>query len=292
MGRYDVRTLDGPFGVEVRGLDGTEVPSGEDLAELRRLIDEHSLLLFPDVHDMSYGVQTTLTAALVGHEVRLAEAAAASGVPVDQKPPSYVSNREAGAQAPYGRLLFHTDMMWADDPCHALSLYGVDVEQPSVPTVFAGAASGWATLPAELRSRVEGLTALHVTGTKMREVDDDLLVSSFTQDFSTVTPIENPHPRTGRPLLFVSQGNTEAIVGMEEAESEALLGELFDHLYSPQNLYAHPWRNGDLVVWDNLAVQHARANVPVDGPARTLQKVFSPADTGVRVSDLSYSSLD
>jgi alpha-ketoglutarate-dependent taurine dioxygenase len=292
MGHYDVTVLDAPFGAEVRGLDSTAVPQGAQLDELRQLLDDHVLLVFPDVEDLSYGVQTRLTAAVVGHEDRLAQAAATSGVPIDEKPPSYVSNREAGSQAPYGRLLFHTDMMWADEPCHALSLYGVEVEQPAVPTTFAGAARGWETLPADLRSRVQGLTALQLTGTKMREVDDDLLMSSFTQDFSTITPIENPHPRTGRPLLFVSQGNTEEIVGMDEAASEELLGELFDHLYAPQNLYAHPWRTGDLVVWDNLAVQHARANVKADGPTRTLQKVFSPADVGVKVGDLSYSRID
>jgi alpha-ketoglutarate-dependent taurine dioxygenase len=290
MGPYEVSPLSPELGAQVRGLRTDALPEGEALAELRALLDERSLLLFPDV-SVDYPFQTMFTALMVGHEDRLP----ADLRDLDEAPPmkpSYVSNRESGSQAPYGRLLFHTDMMWHTDPCHALSLHGVDVEQPSVPTVFASTTRAWQTLPAELRERVAGLSVLQVTGTKMRDVDDDLLISSFDQDYSTVTPIEVAHPRTGRPMLFVSQGNTEEIVDMDPVESEALLAELFAHLYAPANLFEHHWRNGDLVVWDNLAVQHARSNVQIDGPARTLQKVFSPAVTPMTVEALNYSRLE
>jgi alpha-ketoglutarate-dependent taurine dioxygenase len=79
---------------------------------------------------------------------------------------------------------------------------------------------------------------------------------------------------------------------MDPVEGEALLAELFEHLYAPANLLEHRWRNGDLVLWDNLAVQHARANVQSDGPSRTLQKVFSPAVTPMTASALAYSRLE
>jgi taurine dioxygenase len=36
------------------------------------------------------------------------------------------------------------------------------------------------------------------------------------------------------------------------------------------------WQNGDLIVFDNLLMQHARGNVLPDGPARTLRKVIAP----------------
>ncbi len=42
-------------------------------------------------------------------------------------------------------------MMWADTPMELLSLYGLEVEQPSVPTVFASATHAWDALPEELR---------------------------------------------------------------------------------------------------------------------------------------------
>jgi taurine dioxygenase len=69
---------------------------------------------------------------------------------------------------------------------------------------------------------------------------------------------------------------TREIVELPAAESDALLEALFAHLYAPANTLEHGWCAGDLVVWDNLSVQHARANVRVDGPARTLRKVSVP----------------
>jgi taurine dioxygenase len=81
-------------------------------------------------------------------------------------------------------------------------------------------------------------------------------------------------------------------VGLGPDESEELLEELFQYLYAPANLLEHVWRNGDLVVWDNFAVQHARANVRTDGPARTLRKVYSPVEHEMAAGTLRYGSLD
>ena len=69
---------------------------------------------------------------------------------------------------------------------------------------------------------------------------------------------------------------THNIVELPDDESEALLLKLFDHLYSPENVYEHEWEKGDLVVFDNITMQHARGNVERDGPTRTLRKVIAP----------------
>ena len=56
-----------------------------------------------------------------------------------------------------------------------------------------------------------------------------------------------------------------------EEESDALLAELFSYLYADDAVYEHSWQADDLVVWDNLALQHARG--AVGEGARTLQRV-------------------
>jgi taurine dioxygenase len=139
--------------------------------------------------------------------------------------------------------------------------------------------NAWNTLPDELRHRVDGLHVVHGhDATKQRGGDDDeVLVSIFEEDESTVTRIGHRHPRTGRTMLYASQMMTKRVIELSPVESEELLGELFDHLYSPQNTLEFPWRAGDLALWDNLALQHARPNVTVEGPVRTLRKVFAPA---------------
>ena len=41
-------------------------------------------------------------------------------------------------------------------------------------------------------------------------------------------------------------------------------------MYAPDNVYEHTWQVGDLLVWDNLALQHARDAV---NGRRTLRRV-------------------
>jgi taurine dioxygenase len=80
-----------------------------------------------------------------------------------------------------------------------------------------------------------------------------------------------PHPRTATDVLYVNEMQTERINELSPDDSDELIGALFAHLYTPEFTYEHRWQIGDLVVWDNVAVQHARRD-PVEGP-RTLQRV-------------------
>jgi taurine dioxygenase len=76
---------------------------------------------------------------------------------------------------------------------------------------------------------------------------------------------------TDRPYIFVNSDMTGCVIGMSEPESDALLDELFAYLYAEKRIYEHAWRAGDIVIWDNRAVQHARAEI--QGGTRTLQRV-------------------
>jgi taurine dioxygenase len=69
---------------------------------------------------------------------------------------------------------------------------------------------------------------------------------------------------------------TSEVDGVSPQDSEVLLESLFTHLYDPAHTWQHDWKKGDLVLWDNLAVQHARPTVKLEGPARTLRKVIAP----------------
>ena len=106
--------------------------------------------------------------------------------------------------------------------------------------------------------------------------DPNVLVTAFENAMTRSTPVAFQHPRTGATVLYVSQQMTQHVVGLSKEESEALLEELFTHLYRPECLYEHMWTNRDLVAWDNIALQHARPNVTLEGPVRTLRKVFAP----------------
>jgi alpha-ketoglutarate-dependent taurine dioxygenase len=267
MAQFEVRDLTPAFGSEVVGFEPVALDE-EATAVLRRAFDERGLLVFRDI-DIDRDYQTSLVDALIGFD-RPDDA---------EKNENYVvSNKEPGGYAPYGRLQFHSDMMWAPEPFQVLSLYGLEVEPPSVPTAFVSTTAAWDTLPENLRARVEGLHVVNVTGQQRRGVDDneDLLDSIREHEVSITTSIGHRHPRTGRTLLYVSQMNTSEIVELPHDESEELIEALFAHLYDPAHVIDHEWRRGDLVAWDNLAVQHARKTVQIEGPVRTLRKVISP----------------
>jgi taurine dioxygenase len=48
---------------------------------------------------------------------------------------------------------------------------------------------------------------------------------------------------------------------LDTDESEATIQEAYAALYRPNHYYSHEWQLHDLVVWDNIALVHARGPV-------------------------------
>jgi alpha-ketoglutarate-dependent taurine dioxygenase len=278
-----VRNLTPTIGAEVEGFD-PRAPIDDAVARaLVDAFDEWGVLVLRGV-DLDPADQHRVAETILAGVPATAEEGDATAF-------SYVSNREENGGAPYGRLLFHTDMMWSELARQVASLFAVHADQPSVPTVFTSAVHAWATLPDDLRARVAGLHARHESGQQGRGVtahEDELLQPQWTQERSIVTPVALPHPRTGRTMLYVCEQQTREIVELPKEESDALLDALFAHLYDPERCYTHEWRQGDLVLWDNQAAQHGRPYVVADGPARTLRKIHAPRGLAARVGTPTY----
>ena len=114
-----------------------------------------------------------------------------------------------------------------------LSLYGERVDQPSVPTVFVSAVNAWDRLPDELKCASRRLQRRPCH--RRAEAATRRRAARRTTHGRAIraTPIPKIHPRTGRPILYVSQMMTTEIEGLPPDESERLLEELFDVLYEP-----------------------------------------------------------
>jgi taurine dioxygenase len=69
-------------------------------------------------------------------------------------------------------------------------------------------------------------------------------------------PLVRLHPATGRKALYLNANRMEQVVGMERAESDALLDRLIAHAIEPRFQYRHVWRQGDVVIWDNRCTMH------------------------------------
>jgi taurine dioxygenase len=268
-------------GVEIEGLDLSRKLDSESVGTLRDLFDRTGLLLLRGA-ELSPEDQAHLVGLVVGET---APENRGDAVARTHTYANYVTNKDEDGYAQFGELLFHCDMMWAETPTRVISLYGHRVEPPTVPTRFASMVRALETLPADLRSQVAGLNAVHETGQQRRGAHkDQLVVPQHEVLRSTAKPVIWRHPRTGRELLYVAQQMTARIEGLDPVDSEALLDKLFAHLYRPEAVLDHDWRQGDVVVWDNLALQHARGNVEIEGPERTLRKVIGPLPTDMGIA--------
>jgi alpha-ketoglutarate-dependent taurine dioxygenase len=268
MTHLEVRDLTPGFGAEVLGFDPKAPLDDATREQLRELFDTKRLLLFRNI-DLSHEEQARLCTMLI----RKGEAETIEAMGSRQ---AFVSNKLDEGVAPFGRLQFHGDTMWAEKPYQVLSLYGTDVEQPAAPTTFVDAVAAWKALPEDLRRRAAGHEVLQTAGVVRRGDMSGVLMTEVENPPSTVTRIDYTHPRTGETVLHICEQMTKNVLGMSESESEDLLTSLFEQLYRPERQLVHEWREGDLVVFDNIALQHSRGRVVKEGPARTLRKVASP----------------
>ncbi len=106
---------------------------------------------------------------------------------------------------------------------------------------------------------LEGLRAIHSTGRLIERTRNSGLYQ-IPDTLAARPPVSHPiiavHPKTGRRMLNVNSQWTTRIEGLTEAESEALLGFLLEHVKSPEIQVRYRWRQGDIAFLDNLCTQH------------------------------------
>ena len=155
---------------------------------------------------------------------------------------------------PDGAMHFHADMVYTEIPARATLLYGVEVTEKGGDTLFASLTAAFDNLDDETKALIRGKKALQgfLQGTTFREDN--------SPDVSFVHPLVQVIPETGRKALVASRLLTFHVEDMDKAQSDALLEKLFDRIERPDNVYAHKWRPGDLVIWDNRATVHGRTD--------------------------------
>lgn len=167
--------------------------------------------------------------------------------------------------------VWHTDLSYLKEVSRCSLLHGLEIphDDNGVPlgnTQFINMALAYEMLPAATKKKISGRTAVHsyqkiYDGIQARKrVGAANLLPLTEEEKKGLPPVEHPvvatHPYTGKEILFVNEGTTRYIVGLDPEEGDALLRELLQHLQNPAFKYTHRWRVGDLLMWDNLATQH------------------------------------
>ncbi|MEE9195919.1 MAG: TauD/TfdA family dioxygenase [Alphaproteobacteria bacterium] len=258
-----VTPISDALGAEVTGLDLAGEVSDATIAAIKAALVEHLVLVFRD-QKLSAPQQIAI-ARRFGDLVRR--------ISGDFLHPEYpdvlvLSNRKVdgkyiGATPIYAGFTWHADLTYAERPSMGSMLHALEVADEGGDTAFANMFTAYETLPEDTRRKIDGLGAIHVRD--RRKNPRAQLTEDFDRDADayyaikvpdSVHPMVRTHPECGRKALFVSPRFAVAIDGMDDAEAQPLLDELYAHQIRPEFIYRHKWRLGDLVFWDNRSTIH------------------------------------
>lgn len=253
------------LGAQIEDFDPREASAGDWELLKQALFEEHHLLL---IRGLALSDEEHVDfcshfgpLGMVGHD--------------NSKRFSYVSNTRPDGILGSIAASWHFDYAFTAAPLEAISLYGSEVGSGGAPTLFANAKRAAAMLPTDLAAQLKGMKARNAVDVAAPEREAGVRIRMKRLDESYphhVREVLWPHWRTGEAILTINEQQSDAILGLAEPESMALIEELFDHLYQPDNTYAHNWQRDDLLIWDNHALHHARPEVGV-GKVRTLRRV-------------------
>jgi taurine dioxygenase len=255
----EVRAL-GTVGAEIRGVDLARVSKAQ-VEAIKRVWYRHDVLVFRN--------QRLTDDDLLSFSRHFGALDSPPNQGAGRKcPPGYpevyiVSNVVDEKGEPIGALgdgeaSWHTDMSYAALPPDASMLYALEIPPAGGDTCFCSMKAALARMPKGLVARLRSLDIKH-DGTydsggfvrKGLTASDDPRTS-----VGTPHPAILAHPVSGGAALYLGRRRNAYVVGLELAESERLLDELWSYVETA--VYRHRWAVGDLVLWDNRTTMHRR----------------------------------
>ncbi len=276
MAKIDVIPLSNAIGAEIRGVDLRQKFDEDVRREIEQAWYDHVVLLFRD-QDLSFEEQTAFGAQFGDVAVRGGDTATNTEKSVGESVMLVSNIRENGkpiGTLPDGEMMFHSDTPYTEEPRKATILYAIEVPSRGGETLFSNSYKVAESLPEDVMRRLEGRRALHIYDYGATFVPDGSYDRSNNPHYWH--PVFRHHPETNRSSLFVSELMTVEIEGLPADESNELLEILFAHQRRPEFVYAHSWRPGDVLMWDNRCSVHARNDFP--GEERRLLRRITLAD--------------
>jgi taurine dioxygenase len=254
------------LGATARGVDLAQELSEADFGRILLALGRHGVLRFPGQHlDL---------AALKRFSERFGEIQGSATRDLDRSREypeidilsnlkengKYVGSPDAGQD-------WHTDMTYRDVAGFVNVLYGVRIPhrdgKPLGGTEFANMHAAYEDLPADIKARLDGMTATHNIEKfweHMRQHRGSPRPPMTDEQRRRRPPVVHPvfltHPITGRQVLYCNPGFTVRINELPEEESTGMLDYLFAHQLQMKFRYTNVWTENDLLVWDHLGTIH------------------------------------
>jgi taurine dioxygenase len=161
---------------------------------------------------------------------------------------------------------WHADETFLEEPPLVNLLHGKIIPEFGGDTAFRSTAVAYDTLSEKMKHLIGDLNAIHDyghlyemgwrSGIPLAEQMGEALVKGLLHSH----PIVRTHPVTDRKWLTINKTYTRFIQGLPPHEGEAILAMLMAHMEKPEFGYRHSWQEGDLLMWDQQAVQHYAVN--------------------------------
>lgn len=256
------------FGAQVLGLDAGQIDDPGVRAELKAAFKKYRMLLFREL-DITAEQQARLAEAFGKHAPR-------PPIPDQMNPEEantqYVSNTRADGIFPAGELLFHQDHLFDAEPLRAIMLYALQAPSVGGQTKFRSLDETYRRLDDKTRAKAEAVRCQHLwewarppLAGPNKEKRQYYSLENVSADSPTARmtwhPLVYREPEGGAPTVWPSYSGTGAFEGIDFEGGQQLLSDILDVAETTET-YAHQWRVGDALIWDNFHIQHARADFP------------------------------
>lgn len=249
-----------PLGAEIRGLNLAAGITATEAVQVRAALNEHSVIYFRH-QKLAPQQQIEFTKHLGPLQARPEQAAHRLA---DYPDILVLSNiLESGKQIGVieAGQYWHSDIPYAPLPPAYSCLHAIEVphdEQGNAlgDTMFASTIRAYDTLSESVKRRIDGLRAFQTRDARVVSLQRKMQDTEFDRIPGREQPVVRTHPVTGKRCVYVNQTYTSHIVGMAKEESDELLEFLCEHVTREDVRYRHKWQVGDVLIWDDCAVQH------------------------------------
>ena len=265
--KIKVRLLSEACGAEISGVDLSKPLSEAEVAAIKDAWGKHLVLVFRG-QKVSQEDQLRFAAYFgdLGSRKKAPEALRlrAEGTQQDNEKVLLVSNikvdgKPIGAFGE-GEFWFHIDSGYTAKPYKYTFLYALELPSRGGNTMFSNMYKAYDAVPAVLKDKLKGKKALHIHEyNRAKQASSSGDISGIPHHYH---PIFITHPDTGRKTLFVDRLMTTRIEGVSEAESDAILDQLYEIGERRDYIFEHVWQFGDFLMWDNRCTIHARTDFP------------------------------
>jgi taurine dioxygenase len=268
-----VTRLSDAMGAEIVGLDLSQPLTSSRKDDILAAFVEHHLLVFRDQR-LTGDRQHALTLNFGEIEGHVGRSPDGTPWPLVHMVTNLDANGNPTADPDtLGNYWWHTDKSYHAEPSLMTMLHAVDLPPAGGDTQFANCARGYTALPEETKRAIASLQVEHSWAASRRHIGAPPPSEQQMRERPPVVhPLVRTHPDTGVKSLYLGS-HASHVLGMPETDGRTLLARLLDHTTRPEFVYAHQWRAGDLVVWDNRCLLHrAVRNYEMDKDRRILQR--------------------